>query len=128
MTKICDVAIIGAGPYGLSLAAHLKARNIDFRIFGKPLDTWRKHMPKDMQLKSDGFASNLDAPEEGRTLKAYCAAEGYAYADTGRPVSLDLFNALRGLVPDPLRAGPGGDSRRFAHAQPQRLRAGARDG
>lgn len=92
MTKICDAAIIGAGPYGLSLAANLKARNIDFRIFGKPLSTWREHMPKDMLLKSDGFASNLDTPEDGGTLKAYCAARGIAYADQGLPVSLDLFN------------------------------------
>ena len=96
MTKTCDVAIIGAGPYGLSLAAHLKARNIDFRIFGKPLDTWREHMPKDMLLKSDGFASSLDTPEEGGTLKAYCAGRGIAYADTGLPVSLALFNEYAG--------------------------------
>ena len=92
MSKTCDIAIVGAGPYGLSLAAHLKARNIDFRIFGKPLKTWRAHMPKDMLLKSEGFASNLDTPEDGGTLKAYCAARGIAYADQGLPVSLDLFN------------------------------------
>ena len=58
----CDVAIIGAGPYGLSLAAHLAVANINLRIFGKTLDTWRHHMPKDMLLKSDGFASNISAP------------------------------------------------------------------
>lgn len=92
MSKICDVAIVGAGPYGLSLAANLRARNIDFRIFGKPLSTWRAHMPRDMHLKSDGFASNLDTPEDGGTLKAYCAARGIGYADQGLPVSLDLFN------------------------------------
>lgn len=36
-----DVAIIGAGPYGLSLAAHLKSHNVEHRIFGAPMRTWR---------------------------------------------------------------------------------------
>jgi hypothetical protein len=92
MTNICDVAIIGAGPYGLSLAAHLAAAGVDFRIFGKTLDSWRNHMPKDMHLKSDGFASNICAPGEAGTLKAYCAARKLDYADRARPVPLDLFN------------------------------------
>ncbi len=89
---MCDVAIVGAGPYGLSLAAHLAAQGIGLRIFGKPLDTWRAHMPKDMHLKSEGFASSLAAPDADSTLKAYCAARGIAYADQHLPVSLTLFN------------------------------------
>ena len=51
MKQTCEVAVIGAGPYGLSLAAHLRARGIDYRIFGKPMDTWNAHMPKNMTLK-----------------------------------------------------------------------------
>ena len=42
----CDVAIIGAGPYGLSIAAHLKASGIDFRIFGIAMNTWMTQMPR----------------------------------------------------------------------------------
>ena len=91
MKNICDVAIIGAGPYGLSLAAHLNAASVSFRIFGKPLSTWRTHMPKGMQLKSEGFASNLSAPTKGSTLKAYCAARGISYADRSLPVPLAVF-------------------------------------
>src|SRR5262245_36220236 len=56
----CQVAIIGAGPYGLSIAAHLRARGIELRIFGTPMDSWRTRMPMGMFLKSEGFASNLD--------------------------------------------------------------------
>ncbi len=93
MKQACDVAIIGAGPHGLSLAAHLSARGIDFRIFGKPLSTWSAHMPKNMTLKSDGFASNLSAPSPESTLKAWCARNGVAYADQALPVSLDTFLA-----------------------------------
>jgi thioredoxin reductase len=87
----CDVAIIGAGPYGLSLAAQLAARGVSFRVFGKPLDTWRDHMPKDMLLKSEGFASSLSHPSKDSTLKAYCAARAIPYSDRALPVSLDLF-------------------------------------
>src|ERR1700742_3833268 len=50
----CDVAIIGAGPYGLSLAAHLAAAGVNFRIFGRPMGLWREHMPQNMMLKSNG--------------------------------------------------------------------------
>jgi thioredoxin reductase len=89
----CDVAIIGAGPYGLSLAAHLREAGVDFRIFGKPLGTWREHMPVDMMLKSDGFASNLSAPSERSTLKAWCGEHGYAYANQGLPIAIDTFLA-----------------------------------
>ncbi|HEY7977274.1 MAG TPA: NAD(P)-binding domain-containing protein [Rhizomicrobium sp.] len=87
----CEVAIIGAGPYGLSLAAQLGARGVSFRIFGRALDTWRKHMPKDMLLKSEGFGSCLSHPSKDSTLKAYCKARGISYADTALPISLDLF-------------------------------------
>src|SRR5689334_6467017 len=83
MSGQCDVAIIGAGPYGLSLAAHLRAAGIDYRIFGKPLGTWRDHMPADMLLNSDGFASNLSAPFEESALKDWCSDHDVAYADQG---------------------------------------------
>lgn len=54
--------------------------------------TWRGHMPEGMQLKSEGFASNLSAPAPASTLKAYCAARGLAYADQAWPVPMSLFN------------------------------------
>lgn len=86
-----QTVIIGAGPYGLSLAAHLNAAGVPFRIFGSPLASWRGHMPKGMQLKSDGFASNLSSPDPSSTLKSWCAANGTAYHDTHRPVALSDF-------------------------------------
>jgi Pyridine nucleotide-disulphide oxidoreductase len=89
----CDVAIIGAGPYGLSIAAHLKARGIDFRIFGNPMHTWLTHMPKGMRLKSEGFASSLYDPESTFTLETYCKEKGIPYADIGLPVPLEVFSS-----------------------------------
>ncbi|MBS0472848.1 MAG: NAD(P)-binding domain-containing protein [Proteobacteria bacterium] len=88
-----EVAIVGAGPYGLSLAAHLAASGIRFRIFGKAMATWRHHMPKGMNLKSEGFASNLSAPDAASTLEAWSAANGRAYSAQKVPVHVDDFVA-----------------------------------
>ena len=86
-----DTAIIGAGPYGLSIAAHLRANGVPFRIFGRPMDSWLAHMPKGMMLKSDGFASNISDPDDQLTLAKFCAERGIEYSDTGIPVHLDTF-------------------------------------
>jgi thioredoxin reductase len=86
-----NTAIIGAGPYGLSIAAHFRSRGIPFRIFGRPMDSWRAHMPKGMLLKSDGFASNISDPDDQFTLEKFCAQEGIEYSDIGIPVQLDTF-------------------------------------
>lgn len=87
------VAIIGAGPYGLSIAAHLRSHGISHRIFGTPMDTWRRHVPAGMLLKSDGFASSLSDAEGKGTLAAYCAEHNLPYDDTHTPVALEVFNA-----------------------------------
>ena len=86
-----NIAIIGAGPYGLSIAAHLAARNISFRIFGKPMDAWARQMPKGMKLKSEGFASSLSDPEAEFTLAEYCRQQGLPYQDNGLPVPVEMF-------------------------------------
>lgn len=91
ITSLVDVVIVGAGPYGLSLAAHLGARGANFRIFGTPLATWRFAMPGGMMLKSDGFASNLSAPKEGSRLRDYCRSRNLPYHDTAIPVPLEDF-------------------------------------
>jgi cation diffusion facilitator CzcD-associated flavoprotein CzcO len=89
--KSCDVAIIGAGPYGLSIAAHLKAAGVQFRIFGEPMGLWASHMPKGMELKSEGFASWLYDPGQTFTLENYCKQHDLPYRPVGYPVPLDVF-------------------------------------
>jgi hypothetical protein len=86
-----DTAIVGAGPYGLSLAAHLRACGVSFRIFGRPMETWCDHMPEGMMLKSAGFASNLYDSEGAYSLQSFCAEKGLAYHDTEIPVRLSTF-------------------------------------
>jgi FAD-dependent urate hydroxylase len=85
-----DVAIIGAGPYGLSLAAHLHASGVEYRQFGIPMRLWQG-MPQGMYLKSEAIASSLSDPERSHTLAAFCAATGRAYANYRRPVPLETF-------------------------------------
>ena len=88
-----NTAIIGAGPYGLSIAAHFRHRGIAFRIFGRPMDSWLAHMPKGMMLKSDGFASNIYDPESAFTLEKFCSGRGIEYGHTGVPVKIDTFTS-----------------------------------
>jgi len=86
-----DVAVIGAGPYGLSLAAHLRNLGIDCQIFGRPMDAWTSHMPEGMLLKSEGFASNLYDPKGEYSLAKYCREHAIPYHDQRIPVPVEAF-------------------------------------
>lgn len=86
-----DVAIIGAGPYGLSLAAHLAAAGVRFRIFGQVMETWRINMPPGLFLKSGGQAANIHAPGNADTLTRFCAEEEARRIDRGTVLSASLF-------------------------------------
>jgi Pyridine nucleotide-disulphide oxidoreductase len=66
-----DVAIIGAGPYGLSLAAQLEALRVEYRVFGTPMSFWRNCIPPDMELKSEGRACDLFDWRRQFTIEAF---------------------------------------------------------
>ncbi len=95
-----NTVIVGAGPYGLSIAAHLKRHGVRFRIFGRAMDSWISHMPTGMLLKSDGFASNISEPKGDYTLGQFCAEKGIPYHDKGIPSEpgnlLVLWSCLSG--------------------------------
>jgi cation diffusion facilitator CzcD-associated flavoprotein CzcO len=76
------IAIIGAGPYGLSLAAHLAARNINHRIFGRPMQFWSDLADAggERYLKSYCFGTNISKP-----------TPGYRFVDYSRPRGLETF-------------------------------------
>ncbi|KMO99731.1 NAD(P)-binding domain-containing protein [Streptomyces roseus] len=87
-----DLVVVGAGPYGLSIAAHAAAAGLGVRVLGRPMASWRDHMPEGMYLKSEPWSSNLSAPGGRHTLAAYCAGRGRA-AEHGNPLPIDVFSS-----------------------------------
>ncbi|MDH6575127.1 FAD-dependent oxidoreductase [Kitasatospora sp. MAP5-34] len=73
------MTVVGAGPYGLSTAAHLKARNVPVRVLGEPMDSWRSRMPDGMFLKSTPFASSISDPAARHRFEDFRADQGQAW-------------------------------------------------
>jgi FAD-dependent urate hydroxylase len=86
----CEVAVIGAGPYGLSVAAHLKNADVATHVFGEPMAFWRGNMPKGMILRSPWRATHLSDPNSALSLDAYAAAHN---VDSSKPLPLEKFVA-----------------------------------
>jgi hypothetical protein len=85
------VVVIGAGPYGLSTAAHLRGRGVPVRVLGRPMASWRDGMPSGMFLKSTPNASSLSAPAPGHTLADFCRRSGVPVLTGDELVPIDLF-------------------------------------
>jgi thioredoxin reductase len=81
-----EIAIVGAGPYGLSIAAHARARGV--RTFGEPMETWRTRMPPDMLLRSDWKETSLSAPGEAGSIDRWAERTGEAREE---PIPLQKF-------------------------------------
>src|SRR5207245_9565495 len=79
--------VIGAGPYGLSVAAHLNAARLPTLVFGKPMEFWQG-MPHGMKLRSAWSASSLSAPGGAYNLDSYRTAIG---APQQLPIPLPFF-------------------------------------
>jgi len=83
-----DVVVVGAGPYGLSTAAHLLGRGLRVAVFGKTLEMWREHMPKGMLLRSHWWATNLSDPGGDYGFERFARDAG---RDRTYPVPLQTF-------------------------------------
>ena len=83
-----NVAIIGAGPYGLAAAAHLRRAGVEVRIFGEPMSFWRDNMPAGLLLRSNWTATCIAEYEGKLSLDSFCAATGASF---GSPVPMDRF-------------------------------------
>ena len=108
----CDVAIVGAGPYGLACAAHLRAANgLGVRVFGHPMSSWDEQMPKGMLLRSPYVASNI-GPLSELSLDAYQAA---TRVQVSKPVPLEKFVAYGRWVQE--QVAPELDTRFVGHIE-----------
>jgi thioredoxin reductase len=81
-----DIAVVGAGPYGLSIAAHLAGRRV--RTFGEPMETWRTRMPPYMLLRSDWKETSLAAPGNLGTIDRWARVVG---EEREEPIPLQKF-------------------------------------
>jgi cation diffusion facilitator CzcD-associated flavoprotein CzcO len=84
-----DVLVIGAGPYGLSCAAHLRSVGLQTHVVGTPMEFWRDHMPAGMQLASSWEASTIASPNGVWSLDAFEAERGERIP---RPIPLSDFH------------------------------------
>jgi FAD-dependent urate hydroxylase len=133
--RASEVLIIGAGPYGLSISTHLRGQGIDHLIVGRPMDTWRNHMPAGMYLKSEIFGTDMSSPQPGYDLPAYARSERIDGIERGTPLSLERFLDyadwyVKQLVPDisdvtvtEIEAVSGGFRVSFADAEPLAARS-----
>jgi len=87
-TSDCYVTVIGAGPYGLAAAAHLRAAGVEARVFGDPMSFWENQMPAGMCLRSNWGASHIADPNQELTLDVYCRQKGNSIS---KPIPLERF-------------------------------------
>lgn len=106
-----EVAVVGAGPHGLSVAVHLSRNGVQNEVFGPPMSFWRS-MPRGMTLRSNWSASNIAEPNGELSLAAYQEATGDRF---DCPVPLDRFIAYGDWFQR--TALPGVDQRRVALLQ-----------
>src|SRR5215468_8539184 len=83
----CDVAVIGAGPYGLAAAAHLRAAGLATRAFGHTMAYWRRNMPQGMKLR---HATGIAHPDGAFSLEAFADVDATAAL---RPLPIETFVA-----------------------------------
>ena len=83
-----DLLIVGAGPFGLALAAQAQHDRIEHLVVGKPMEFWRANMPKGMFLRS-ACDWHLD-PQNVHTIEAYLHSQNKTPAGV-EPLSLDFY-------------------------------------
>jgi NADPH-dependent 2,4-dienoyl-CoA reductase/sulfur reductase-like enzyme len=118
MTPATEVAIVGAGPYGLATAAHLRRAGIEPLVLGRPMEFWRRNMPKGMLLRSSPSASSISDPDRQLTLASYYQRRDGAQPPN--PVPLEPFIAYADWFRDQL--GIQSDARRVTRIESARGR------
>jgi hypothetical protein len=82
-----QVAVVGAGPYGLAAAAHLRRAGVEVRVLGQPMSFWQS-MPTGLLLRSNWTATCIAEYRGELSLDSFCAD---THARFDRPVPLQRF-------------------------------------
>ena len=80
--------IIGAGPFGLAMAAEAGELGIPHVLVGEPMSFWRRHMPAGMLLRS-ACDWHFD-PSGSATLARFLETRGQTPSEV-EPLALDLY-------------------------------------
>jgi cation diffusion facilitator CzcD-associated flavoprotein CzcO len=88
MQSNTKLLIIGAGPFGLAIAAEASQLGIDHLIAGKPMEFWRRNMPKGMYLRS-ACDWHLD-PANVHTIESFLQSQNKTPSEV-EPLSLALY-------------------------------------
>ena len=88
MDRDSQVAIIGAGPYGLACAAFLRHSGFEPRVFGEPMGFWQRQMPRGMLLRSRRRSSHIADPTLALTIDQYEENTG---ARVSEPIELQQY-------------------------------------
>jgi FAD-dependent urate hydroxylase len=88
-----DVIIIGSGPFGISLGAHAVASNLQYKLFGYPMDFWKNQMPQDMFIRTPHEFVSFSDPKDELTIQQYSEETGTQLATPlPRPIFVDYAN------------------------------------
>jgi thioredoxin reductase len=88
MVRDTNFLIIGAGPFGLGMAAYAQHLNIDYLVVGKPMEFWKSNMPKDLILRST-CDWHLD-PVGIHTIENYLQTRAQSAKEV-EPLSLEFY-------------------------------------
>jgi cation diffusion facilitator CzcD-associated flavoprotein CzcO len=88
MSRHTELLIIGAGPFGLAMAAYASHHHMDYLVVGHPMSFWHTHMPQGMCLRS-ACDWHLD-PLKIHTIEAYLHTQQLRPADV-EPLSRDVY-------------------------------------
>ena len=83
-----DLLIVGAGPFGLAMAAYAKHLGIEHLVVGKSMGFWKANMPKGMYLRS-ACDWHLD-PLNVDTIEKFVGTKGLSTKDV-EPLSLEFY-------------------------------------
>ena len=100
-----DLLIVGAGPFGLALAAEAGHQGLAYVVVGRPMSFWQQQMPAGMLLRS---ASDWHLDAQGvTTIEAFLATRGLT-AGQAEPLTRELyldycdwFATEKGIVAEP---------------------------